>query len=88
MKGRKFLSLVITATTAHRDLRNALLIIFVSQSEFRMIENGELLEYACMMIIKDSQGPSASSPGPDQDVVLRVDVQGAETIRKLCPEAV
>jgi guanylate kinase len=64
---------------------------FYSQGEFtRMIENGELLEYA--RVYDDYKGiPKAQvrqALDSGKDVVLRVDVQGAETIRKLCPEAV
>lgn len=64
---------------------------FYSVGEFtRMIENGEMLEYA--RVYDDYKGiPKAQvrqALDSGKDVVLRVDVQGAETIRKLCPEAV
>ncbi|HEY49217.1 MAG TPA: guanylate kinase [Dehalococcoidia bacterium] len=64
---------------------------FVTRSEFeRMIAGGELLEYA------DVYGHFYGVPkrelkqGLDrgQDVVVKVDVQGAATIRKMLPEAV
>ena len=63
---------------------------FVTTGRFaEMIERGELLEYA--LVYNDYKGiPKeqiryALSSG--NDVILRVDVQGAHTIRKLCPEA-
>jgi guanylate kinase len=84
---------VVTATTRppRAEEVHGVDYIFVSQVEFtRMIENGELLEYARVYddykgIPKDQVRKALDS---GQDVVLRVDVQGAETIRKLCPEAV
>lgn len=63
---------------------------FVSNDEFaEMIEQGELLEYA--IVYNDYKGipkklvREALATG--HDVVLRVDVQGAETIRDLAPDA-
>jgi guanylate kinase len=63
---------------------------FVSRDEFaRMIDEDELLEYAIVYTdykgIPKSQVRQALASG--KDVVMRLDVQGAETIRKLCPEA-
>lgn len=64
---------------------------FVSVGKFaEMINNGELLEYA--VVYGDYKGipkqhvREALSSG--RDVVLRIDVQGAATIRKLIPNAV
>jgi len=84
---------VVTATTRppRSDEVHGVDYIFVSQAEFtRMIENGELLEYARVYddykgIPKDQVRQALDS---GQDVVLRVDVQGADTIHKLCPDAV
>ncbi len=64
---------------------------FVSKDEFaRMIEEDELLEYA--VVYNDHKGiPKAQvreALESGMDVVMRVDVQGAETIRSLCPDAV
>jgi guanylate kinase len=63
---------------------------FYSQEEFsRMIENGELLEYA--LVYNDYKGipkeqvRSALTSG--KDVIMRLDVQGAATIRRLCTDA-
>ena len=65
--------------------------IFVSNDEFaRMIENDDLLEYA--VVYNDFKGipkqqiRDALKSG--RDVIMRVDVQGAATIRKLVPNAV
>lgn len=63
---------------------------FVSKDEFaRMIEGDELIEYAIVYGdykgIPKQQVREALASG--KDVVLRIDVQGAETIRKLTPEA-
>jgi len=63
---------------------------FVSNDDFaEMIEKGELLEYAIVYNdykgIPKQQVRQALASG--QDVVLRVDVQGAQTIRELSPDA-
>ncbi|MFZ1755916.1 MAG: guanylate kinase [Caldilineaceae bacterium] len=84
---------VVTATT--RPMRpneeEGVDYHFVSVGEFAgMIEEGELLEHA--VVYGDYKGipkkhvREALASG--KDVVLRVDVQGAATIRKLIPEAV
>lgn len=83
---------VVTATTRPRraneiDGRD---YFFVSKEEFaRMIEQNELIEYAIVYGdykgIPKSQVREALASG--KDVVMRVDVQGAETVRKLAPEA-
>lgn len=63
---------------------------FMSQAEFaRMIEANELIEFA--VVYGDYKGvPKAQvrqALASGQDVVMRLDVQGAETVRKLVPEA-
>jgi guanylate kinase len=63
---------------------------FISHDEFaEMIEKGELLEYA--IVYNDYKGiPKAQvreALASGKDVIMRLDVQGAETIRKLCPDA-
>lgn len=64
---------------------------FVSVGDFAgMIEEGELLEYA--VVYGDYKGipkqhvREALASG--QDVIMRIDVQGAATIRKLVPNAI
>ncbi len=64
---------------------------FVSQEDFEgMIERGELLEYAqyvghyygtSLKVIRDQLDAGV-------DVLLEIDVQGASTVRKKCPDAV
>ena len=61
---------------------------FVSKDEFaEMIEQDELLEYAIVYNdykgIPKQQVREALASG--KDVVMRIDVQGAATIRELCP---
>ena len=64
---------------------------FVSREEFmQMIENDELFEHALVYDefkgIPKKQVDVAFASG--KDVVMRVDVQGAETIREKSPEAI
>jgi len=63
---------------------------FVSKDEFaRMIDEDELIEHAIVYGdykgIPKQQVREALSSG--KDVVMRVDVQGAESVRKMAPEA-
>jgi guanylate kinase len=63
---------------------------FVSKEEFaRMIDTDELIEYAVVYGdykgIPKQQVREALTSG--MDVVMRIDVQGAETVRKLAPQA-
>src|SRR5512146_3403798 len=63
---------------------------FVSKEEFaRMIDADELIEYAVVYGdykgIPKQQVREALASG--KDVVMRIDVQGAETVRKMAPEA-
>jgi len=64
--------------------------LFVSEEEFlHMVEAGELLEHALVYGqykgIPKQQVRAALASG--KEVVMRLDVQGAETIRQLAPEA-
>ncbi len=84
---------VVTATDRPRRAgeREGVDYIFVTTAEFkRMIAEDELLEYANVYGdykgIPKQQVREAIDSG--KDVVLRIDVQGAATIRKLCPEVV
>lgn len=83
---------VVTATTRpqRESEQHAVDYFFVSREQFaEMIENDELIEYAIVYGdykgIPKSQVEEALASGTD--VVMRVDVQGAQTIRKLYPEA-
>lgn len=63
---------------------------FVSKDEFAdMIDKGELLEYA--IVYDDYKGiPKADvrqALASGKDVIMRIDVQGAATVRELCPDA-
>ena len=65
--------------------------IFVSKEKFQeMLEKGELLEHAIVYGeykgIPKRQVLDAIASG--QDVVMRIDVQGAATVRKIFPQAV
>lgn len=94
MKERKLpFHFVITATTRkpRLDEVHGVDYIFVSKDAFaEMIEKEQLLEHAIVYNdyygIPKEQVRQALASG--QDVVMRIDVQGAATIRKLCPEAV
>jgi guanylate kinase len=84
---------IVTATTRPRRANevNGKDYFFVSKEEFaRMIEEDELIEYAVVYGdykgIPKQQVRDALSSG--KDVVMRVDVQGAETVRKLVPNAI
>ena len=84
---------VVTATTRPKRPGevHGVDYFFLSTDEFaRMIDEGELLEYAIVYNdykgIPKQQVREALASG--KDVVLRIDVQGAATIRKLAPEAV
>ena len=83
---------VVTATT--RPKRSAEVhgvdYFFLSKDEFaRMIEQNELLEYAIVYNdykgIPKQQVRDALASG--KDVIMRIDVQGAATVRKLVPGA-
>ena len=83
---------VVTATTRGKrdNEKDGEDYWFVSKGEFaRMIEENELIEYAIVYGdykgIPKSEVREALSSG--QDVVMRIDVQGAETVRKLAPES-
>ena len=83
---------VITATT--RDPRpdevDGKDYFFLTEDDFaKMIDEGELLEYAVVYQdykgIPKSQVRKALNSG--KNVIMRIDVQGAETVRKLAKDA-
>ncbi len=83
---------VVTATTRpqRENEVEGVDYFFLSQDEFeRMIRAGEFIEHALVYGehkgIPREQARQALASG--MDVVLRVDVQGAKTIRQLYPEA-
>jgi guanylate kinase len=84
---------VVTATTRPKrpNETDGVDYFFISTGEFaEMIEQGELLEYA--VVYGDYKGiPKAQvreALASGKDVIMRIDVQGAATIRRLVPEAV
>ena len=84
---------VVTATTRPKRPNeiDGADYFFTSMTDFaEMIEMGELLEYA--VVYGDYKGiPKAQvrkALDSGQDVIMRIDVQGAETIRRLVPESV
>ena len=83
----------VTATTRPRrpNETDGLDYIFVAAEEFRrMVDAGELLEwaevYGNMYGVPKSQVVDAHRDG--MDVIIKADIQGAATIRKLTPDAV
>lgn len=83
---------VVTATTrpARPDEVDGVDYFFLTSDQFaEMIDRGEFLEYAIVYNdykgIPKEQVRQALASG--KDVVMRVDVQGAATIREICPEA-
>jgi guanylate kinase len=83
---------VVTATTRppRKNEVHGKDYLFYSHEQFAdMIEKGELLEHA--MVYNDQKGIPKSQVkealASGKDVVMRLDVQGATTIRKLCPDA-
>ena len=94
MKGRNLpFHFVVTATTRpmRPDEIEGVDYHFVSVGEFaEMIDADELLEYA--VVYGDYKGIPKThvreALASGKDVILRIDVQGAATIRRLIPEAV
>jgi len=83
---------VVTATTREKRANevHGRDYWFLSKDEFaHMIEENELIEYA--IVYGDYKGiPKAQvreALASGKDVIMRLDVQGAETVRKLAPEA-
>lgn len=83
---------VVTATTRPKrsNETHGRDYFFVSKEEFaRMIDTDELIEHAIVYGdykgIPKQQVREALASG--KDVVMRIDVQGAETVRKMAPEA-
>ena len=92
LKQQPGLQFVVTATTRapRPGEREGVDYHFVSQERFaEMIERDELLEYA--LVYNDYKGIPRShveaALATGKDVVLRIDVQGARTIRGLYPDA-
>ena len=83
---------VITATTRspRKDERHGVDYFFISKDDFaEMIEQDKLLEYAIVYDdykgIPKEQVRQALASG--KDAIMRVDVQGAATVKDICPQA-
>jgi len=83
---------VVTATTREKRASeaNGKDYWFVSKDEFaRMIDENELIEHA--IVYGDYKGipkwEVREALASGQDVIMRIDVQGAETVRELAPNA-
>ena len=81
----------VTATTRpmRPDERDGTDYTFVSEQEFRrMIDDGELLEWAEVYgyLYGVPKGQIIGALGEGKDVIVKPDVQGAATIRKLAPD--
>ena len=84
---------VITANTREPrpDEKEGVDYYFVSRERFKeMIENGELLEYS--EVYEDYKGVPKSEVRKaiktNKDVIFRLDVQGAEKIKSIYPQAI
>jgi len=93
LKARESFRFVVTATTRppRADEVHGVDYFFLSHEEFqRMIREDELLEYA--LVYKQYKGVPKQQVrdalASGRDVVMRVDVQGAATIRKLVPDGI
>ncbi|OQA44803.1 MAG: Guanylate kinase [Chloroflexi bacterium ADurb.Bin325] len=94
MKERGFpCHFVVTATTRPRraEERDGVDYHFLTEAAFEeLITRGELLEYA--LVYEQYKGIPKESVrvalATGQDVIIRVDVQGAATVRALAPQAV
>ena len=83
---------VITATTRpiRTGERDGVDYIFIARPDFeRMIAEGELLEWAEVYgnLYGVPKSQVADALGRGQDVVLKIDAQGARTVRGMFPEA-
>jgi len=87
------LRFIITLTTRTRRAaeRNNVDYRFISQKRFqKMLENGELLEWANVYGNWYGVPKGAVNQALDmgEDTIIKIDVQGANTIKKIIPEAV
>ncbi len=81
----------VTATTRPRRQQDDPLLTFLSEAEFdRLLANDGLLEHAQVYGYRYGvpKQPILEALKKGKDVIVRVDVQGAATIKKLAPGAV
>ena len=94
LKARKLpFHFVITATSRaprKREVEGVDYFFYTKEKFKEMIDAGEFLEsawvYTAYKGVPKSQVREALETG--EDVVMRLDFQGAETVRKLCPDAI
>jgi len=87
------LEFIVTVTTRPQrpNERDGIHYRFVSDSDFRaMIDAGGLLEYASVYgyYYGVPADPVRKALANEKDVVIKVDVQGAATIKKIVPEGI
>lgn len=92
-QSRRLLHYVVTATTRPQrpGEKNGLDYHFVSEEQFkRMIETGQLLEWANVYgnLYGVPKGQVQQALAQGLDVMVKVDVQGAATIKNILPQAV
>jgi len=83
----------VTATTRprRRSEKEGIDYFFVSKDRFQeLIDTGELLEWATVYSNRYGipRGPVRRALEEGKDVIVRIDVQGAATIKKILPRAV
>lgn len=84
----------VTATTREprADEQDSVDYFFVSEPSFRrLLAGGELIEheeYANGRLYGTPRAPIAAALAAGRDVVLRTDVRGAQSIKRLAPDAV
>jgi guanylate kinase len=81
----------VTSRPSRPNEKDGIHYHFVSEAEFRrMIDREELLEWANVYgnYYGVPAGPVRKALAAEKDVVIKVDVQGVETIKRIAPEAV
>ncbi len=86
-----YYAVTVTTRPKRREEKDGADYHFVSESEFRqMVDKGELIEWA--KVYGNYYGVPKrelrEGLGQRKDVILKVDVQGAATIKQILPEAV
>ena len=93
VKSKLPLAISVSATTRARRANetDGVNYRFISKTEFqKLIDSGELLEWANVYgnLYGIPKEPVRKALKSGKDVIVKIDVQGAATIRKICPQAV